>query len=1636
MAAWNEIKAKRQGQISSASSKKTWDEIKQERGLTAAPVQGPSLIQEKTETPFSKVTQKVNAESPHDKKLTTQEKRLAPEREANQRKGFGDFKIAEKSIKPSEPEPTAGDIIIDFITDPFGTLDRAARIADEAIARDVESNPVLNFTAKNLGAGVAQANRNTLGVLEAAGMPDTALPVIRRAADSSINAANEVNKDAGPVGQVAAQVIQTMPNALSQVALAVASRGASIPTQLGQNTILQGVNSLLTSPTFINSMLQSFGGAYNQAIDEGAAKPQAITKALMQALPESLIEQAGGLETISAKLANKTRGLIGTALTSAIEEGLEEIFQYPFEALAKKATYAPGTPIFSMDESAVINPVEMGQNALVGGLAGGFMGGGAKAISDIAVRANPRTEPAGDVTNQQDSVAIFETPVTSVQEQSTAGDIDPLMTVKTEEQTEIQEIKTKSDLQGVKGLRAYTEEETTQIPKEGKTYKNAVASSVSDLSTFFTKWKDTKKDKLEKLYLGKVSTEFAQKASKFGFDLRGYDFILTNDNVHHIYNEHGDPKIEAPRGQLVVDENTIKKLPAVLSSPDNIRKGYKDNNDAIVFEKNIGGQAIVVEAINTGRKTLETRTMYVVNKKENHTPAPEYANASKGSTSETAGPKFSTNIILQNIDNNQDVVNEMKNNKSELTPEAIKAITGNEDVIPDIKPVGAAIENTEDVSTQFQGETVPVLDLKSERGAITLPGKKEQRLASGYKGYSDQDMEVRHRENRLQPESLPQKIGNFFRELKLISTRTFPLIDPSLENNAVFMQEAVRFPKIRRMAGGEAVRILKDITLRENMKLNADDFNIFERVVFMRDLLEDDQLGLVLPNGWTSESLQAEWGNIQPYINENVQAALDRRKEHLDKVKGKYIKAFKSIGYDVSERFKRENYFRHQVLEYMQIKQAASSGAAPDHVAKNRGWSKSREGTNKNINTDYLQAEYEVLFGMLNDTQIAEMWRRIYNKYDIRAEVEAKADAEQKNWRQNIPEGYAIHQPFQGNYMFSATSIPQQILDDAVVKGLTEIGVPVDKVRQVMAVGAKRMEYVIPKEYITTMQKYYNEIQSKGVLDNASKYLMSQWKQTVLTRIPTKVFKYNFRNLSGDVDSAVRAFGFKTSAEAIGKSNKAAKELWEALRYHKFTPDLLRFRDLGGLDDNLFVQEIAMISRSKEFKELTGVRNRNFLKSWDEFSSDMTQYRENIVRYAVYSAVKDNLSKSPNELPNNYAASLPGRIKGLRNIEERAYQMTNDAIGNYAEVTVAGRWLRNHLFPFWSFKERNLVSFARVIKNVANEITESDGQKIAKGLGLTAKVTGKTAVVVGKTAVRLFGLSMALALMNMLNPNDDELPDDIRNSPHITLWKGADGQIRYFSRLGVMTDIMEWFGLDSLPADLKDLQEGKTNAEQIGMGMLKSPVNVIYSMLTPYIKTPIEIISGQSRYPDAFTPRAIRDGWQYAADTLGVGKEYKYIAGKPVREDYITSLQDAFLYRSDPEESAYYKSLDLKRQFQNQVLGEKSSTSFTPTERSNALYYYKLALKYKDEKAAKKYFKEYVRLVTEDAKRDMEVTGKPVDISKKIVEGISRSLDTLSPVYGLSENELAAYLNWLQPKDREAVKKGMEYFAKVMRSGQ
>jgi hypothetical protein len=339
--------------------------------------------------------------------------------------------------------------------------------------------------------------------------------------------------------------------------------------------------------------------------------------------------------------------------------------------------------------------------------------------------------------------------------------------------------------------------------------------------------------------------------------------------------------------------------------------------------------------------------------------------------------------------------------------------------------------------------------------------------------------------------------------------------------------------------------------------------------------------------------------------------------------------------------------------------------------------------------------------------------------------------------------------------------------------------------------------------------------------------------------------------------------------------------------------------------------------------------------------------------------------------------------------------------------------MRKYLIPFYSWNEVNFKRYKRIVENAVNDIKlqQAAGEKMKKSLGLAGYVSGKAVLGLGKIAIRVGALSALLLAWNNLVMGDDEeeLPENIRNSPHITLGKNDKGEVMYFSRLGSLNDILEWFGLDTLIQDINNLLMGrKTIGEQVS-DMFVSPLNKLINGITPYIKNPAELLSGKSFYPDIREPRTIRDVGTYIADSLGVGEEYERIKGMPVNDNYLESWYKAFAYKSDPKANAYYRILDLKANFEKKELGQFQSYSYSDSPKTKDLYYFKLGLKYGDKEAAKKYLKKY-----------FEEGGT--------TKGLAKSLETMNPIYGLDEDELTQFATWLTPEERKDLKKAMEFY--------
>ena len=243
-----------------------------------------------------------------------------------------------------------------------------------------------------------------------------------------------------------------------------------------------------------------------------------------------------------------------------------------------------------------------------------------------------------------------------------------------------------------------------------------------------------------------------------------------------------------------------------------------------------------------------------------------------------------------------------------------------------------------------------------------------------------------------------------------------------------------------------------------------------------------------------------------------------------------------------------------------------------------------------------------------------------------------------------------------------------------------------------------------------------------------------------------------------------------------------------------------------------------------------------------------------------------------------------------------------------------------------------------------------------------------------------------------MKEDDDKLPPSVRNVPHLTLGKIGDN-VYAFRQLGSFSELLEWFGLEDYKWTSEDLTASLDKA---------------WGMITPFAKLPVELASGLNFYPSITEPRAIRDKWQHFFNSFGVDAIYNEVTGKPTR-GVGEILKGSVVYDYDYKESAYYEILDIKRNYQ----GKTDNTIYGIDAKSNALYYMKTAVRYKDKEAALKYLDEYFE-------------------NGGTVKGIKQSFATLNPMYGFTGKDTSekgeAFIASLTDDEKEKLKIAQDYY--------
>ena len=619
-----------------------------------------------------------------------------------------------------------------------------------------------------------------------------------------------------------------------------------------------------------------------------------------------------------------------------------------------------------------------------------------------------------------------------------------------------------------------------------------------------------------------------------------------------------------------------------------------------------------------------------------------------------------------------------------------------------------------------------------------------------------------------------------------------------------------------------------------------------------------------------------------------------------------------------------------------------------------------------------------------------------------------------------IPEGYETYNPAGSGLVKTANSAYENIIQQGIQEASDEYGVPLDEILSAeMIVNDEEIFnqlWVIPTKIKNTLKEMAKK-RNRSTIGVIAKGITSAWKTWATVGNPLRMPRFFIRNFTGDLDAMLAgnpgAVKFIPRAVKELSSKEQTQDLKDFLERRNTSTaigdvvvDARKIFDFVGKDDMKALEEAA-----QNAKDGKGISSKilSLLKKIYSWEVGANEWRENILRYTAYLSYLDDMKKNKG-MPSTWGASNKDEVLAIGNIKDRAAKMSNELLGAYDQVSEFGKGVSDMLIPFWRFQEVNLRRYYRLLRN---GFKGDNAGTFTKWLFIsqTAKVPF-WAVNVVSTLAKLSLLHLIVQAFNrfVFPDDDDELPNDIKYRAHLTLGKWR-GRVYYFDRIGSMSDAADWLNLDSIFLDIPQIANGQLSAGEYLKKMIQAPVSKFIGQLNPFLKMPMELAVGRSLYPDAFNSRTIRDNWEHAASSLGINWPYKAITGKP-RSD-AEQLTSIILYSLDPDEAAYYQTLDKVRQYQERVL-DRHFDGMATTKRGNILRDLKTAMRYNDKAAIRRYLQEYAKL-------------------DGTTQGLKNSIKAMQPLHGLSASEKRDFLKWLSDDDKKYLHKAEKYYRELLK---
>ena len=651
-------------------------------------------------------------------------------------------------------------------------------------------------------------------------------------------------------------------------------------------------------------------------------------------------------------------------------------------------------------------------------------------------------------------------------------------------------------------------------------------------------------------------------------------------------------------------------------------------------------------------------------------------------------------------------------------------------------------------------------------------------------------------------------------------------------------------------------------------------------------------------------------------------------------------------------------------------------------------------------------------------------------------------------WQDNLPEGYDLVQPDEGHVMYPVMSVTAKALEhfakavQKVAHHAGATGIPLDdlelsipKGNTVYVPGGPKPQIVVPMDIADKINNGMKPKKEKNWIASAFGNVTSKFQRWVLFNWATYPV-YAIKNTVSDVENFVNGMALspKQATEFAGDMFRATQELCRYVYgkdFENISPELRAFRSSGGLGSNEMTSELLSVYDPTDTTAINKATNVLDYVFGYKVTQQANAFRENLLRYAWYLNAKRNL-ETTGTMPH-WGGSRSEDILQVMDklgVHEAAALWANNQMLNYGNLTLFGQWLRDSKMGiFYSFTELSVRSVAQNIRsnfeygqyvqnNIATTVRENPflNVPVVRQLGLGASYAARAAA----TSLMLAKMGTvwgACALWNSVffGDDEDELPDEYKFMPHLCVGRNADGTVRVLTNISMLGSVLEFAGVYEAAKMLTDTGLEKTDLGKMAKNMVMGgSVQRMVGHVNPYFKTGLELITGQSYFPDITQPRP-KDRFDLLTGMFGLEDVGLALKGAMLADGTRPRVHPAQrlmrVKQVDPMDEKRYEIYALYDAYRAHVGKPDESNNFRGADRY--LKNLRHAAKQNDPVA----FRENVHSLWINRGQNQ----------KKVTESINYSLRYLDPMERVDKDDRKPFMEFLTPRQREAYQEASAY---------